>query len=323
MPARGSTLSRSYETKGDMSARKLGGGRVLGSGRSLSPVYPARKSSLLSPTASSVSVSSSSQPSTDAQDLSSRISLDQSDGDSAAAAALAASTRLACPICNEEMVRFAPSISNSTHWRSIRLRYCNWTDILMTRTRTSRRSDKMKPKIGLRLKWSRRSDSSHWLCWTRSSKGWMSWTRMTDHNHPSYRQALGLRNPRNLILKKSSLERTGRGMDRMMLARSRRVARDSHRPMARWTAENVASFSVTSILCIRWSSRDQRNTSRWEVFGARFVRHATSQGKATMTAMATNETTLQILSDFGGRRLIRLCWKFLGWRNVSQNLHSS
>lgn len=87
-----------------MSARKLGGGRVLGSGRSLSPAYPPRNSSLLSPTASSVSVSSSSQPSTDAQDLSSRISLDQSDGDSAAAAALAASTRLACPICNEEMV---------------------------------------------------------------------------------------------------------------------------------------------------------------------------------------------------------------------------
>ena len=90
-----------------MSARKLGGGRVLGSGRSLSPAYPPRNSSLLSPTASSVSVSSSSQPSTDAQDLSSRISLDQSDGDSAAAAALAASTRLACPICNEEMVMSA------------------------------------------------------------------------------------------------------------------------------------------------------------------------------------------------------------------------
>lgn len=81
---------------------------MLGSGRPLSPAYPPRYSSLLSPTASSVSVSSSSQPSTDAQDLSSRISLDQSDGESSAAAALAASTRLACPICNEEMVGFAP-----------------------------------------------------------------------------------------------------------------------------------------------------------------------------------------------------------------------
>lgn len=87
-----------------MSARKIGGGRVLGSGRSLSPAYPPRNSSLLSPSASTVSVSSSSStpPSTDAQDISSRISLDQSDGGNVAAAA--ANSRLACPICNEEMV---------------------------------------------------------------------------------------------------------------------------------------------------------------------------------------------------------------------------
>jgi len=89
-----------------MSARKLGGGRVLGSGRSLSPAYPPRNSSLLSPSASTVSVSSSSstQPSTDPQDISSRISLDHSDGGSAATAATAANPRLVCPICNEEMV---------------------------------------------------------------------------------------------------------------------------------------------------------------------------------------------------------------------------
>ena len=92
-----------------MSTRKLGGGRVLGSGRNLAsaPAYPARNSSLLSPSASTLSVSSSastSQPSTDAQDISSRISLDQSENENAAAAAAAASTRLACPICNEEMV---------------------------------------------------------------------------------------------------------------------------------------------------------------------------------------------------------------------------
>ena len=88
---------------------------MLGSGRSLSPAYPPRNSSLLSPTASSVSVNSSSQPSTDAQDLSSRISLDQTDGDNGTAAALAASTRLACPICNEEMVAFVPSIGKAEH----------------------------------------------------------------------------------------------------------------------------------------------------------------------------------------------------------------
>lgn len=89
---------------GTMSGRKLGGGRVLGSGRSVSPVYPLRNSSLLSPSASTVSVSSSAstQPSTDPQDISSRISLDQSDGGNPAAAA--ANSRLACPICSEEMV---------------------------------------------------------------------------------------------------------------------------------------------------------------------------------------------------------------------------
>ena len=87
-----------------MSARKLGGGRILGSGRSLSPAHPPRNSSLLSPSASTVSVSSSSstQPSTDIQDISSRVSLDHNDGANAAAAA--AASRLACPICNEEMV---------------------------------------------------------------------------------------------------------------------------------------------------------------------------------------------------------------------------
>ena len=88
-----------------MSARKIGGGRILGSGNSLAPAHPPRNSSLLSPSASTVSVSSSSstQPWTDVQDISSRISLDQSDGSSAATAA-SASSRLACPICNEEMV---------------------------------------------------------------------------------------------------------------------------------------------------------------------------------------------------------------------------
>ena len=87
-----------------MSARKIGGGRILGSGRSLSPAYPPRNSSLLSPSASTVSVSSSSstQPSTDVQDISSRVSLDHNDGSNAAT--VVAASRLVCPICNEEMV---------------------------------------------------------------------------------------------------------------------------------------------------------------------------------------------------------------------------
>lgn len=86
---------------------------MLGSGRSLSPnvvAFPPRNSSLLSPSASLVSVNSStstSQQSTDAQDISSRISLEQNDENNAAVAA--ASTRLVCPICNDEMVR--PSLN--------------------------------------------------------------------------------------------------------------------------------------------------------------------------------------------------------------------
>ena len=82
---------------------------MLGSGRSLSPAvatYTQRTSSLLSPTPSTISVSSSvstSQLSSDAQDLSSRVSLDHNDEKNAVDAA--AGSRLVCPICNEEMVR--------------------------------------------------------------------------------------------------------------------------------------------------------------------------------------------------------------------------
>ena len=88
------------------SARKLGGGRVLGNGRSLSPAVALqpRSSSLTSASVSSVSVNSqvSTQPSTEAQDLSSRVSLDHADA--VVAAATAASSRLVCPICAEDMV---------------------------------------------------------------------------------------------------------------------------------------------------------------------------------------------------------------------------
>ncbi|MCJ1478101.1 carboxypeptidase Y-deficient [Lambiella insularis] len=94
-----------------MSGRKIGGGRVLGSGRSLSPataLQPKRNASLLSPSASSVSLNSStstSHTSTEPQDLSSRVSLDQSDGAGARGVLGAlSSSRLVCPICNEEML---------------------------------------------------------------------------------------------------------------------------------------------------------------------------------------------------------------------------
>ena len=111
-----------------MSARKLGGGRILGSGRSLSPAYPPRNSSLLSPSTSSVSVNSSStsQPSTDAQDLSSRVSLDQGDEFNAPATAVA-SSRLMCPICNEDM-------ASATHcWKAITLIYVQVTLLQLNR----------------------------------------------------------------------------------------------------------------------------------------------------------------------------------------------
>jgi len=86
---------------------------VLGSGKGLVPTaaaYPQRSSSLLSPSASTISVSSTastSQPSSDAQEFSSRVSLDQSDANSAAVAG--GGPRLSCPICNEEMVRTSES----------------------------------------------------------------------------------------------------------------------------------------------------------------------------------------------------------------------
>ncbi|KAI9783497.1 MAG: carboxypeptidase Y-deficient [Candelina submexicana] len=91
-----------------MAARKLGGGRVLGSGRSLSPAVPLqlqKHPGLPSPSPSSLSVSSQasrSQLTVEDEDLGSRVSLDN--GESAAAGVAAASSKLVCPICNEGMV---------------------------------------------------------------------------------------------------------------------------------------------------------------------------------------------------------------------------
>ena len=116
--------SRSVGCGATMSGRKLGGGRILGSGRSLSPAHPPRNSSLLSPSASTLSVNSStSQPSTEPQDLGSRVSLDHSD-DSTTAAAAAASSRLVCPICNEEMVGSILWMGVSCLWNPRSL-YCS------------------------------------------------------------------------------------------------------------------------------------------------------------------------------------------------------
>ncbi|KAI4198461.1 MAG: hypothetical protein LQ350_005256 [Teloschistes chrysophthalmus] len=88
-----------------MSARKLGGGRILGSGKNLSPAsaaLPPRTTSLQSPSASSISVDSVST-SIDPQDINSRISFDQTD-DSNGTSATSAASVLFCPICSEEMV---------------------------------------------------------------------------------------------------------------------------------------------------------------------------------------------------------------------------
>jgi rabenosyn-5 len=104
-----------------MSGRKLGGGRVLGSGKGLAPPTPPahqRTSSLVSPAESLVSGDSrdstvsplATSPLPEAsQDLSSVVSL-QNGGPSAVATA---STKLLCPICNEEMVGLTMHCFNS------------------------------------------------------------------------------------------------------------------------------------------------------------------------------------------------------------------
>lgn len=105
-----------------MAARKLGGGRILGSGKSLAPPNTSshtRSSSLLSIGESVASVDSTvstplgTSPLKDSgNDLGSRVSLDsRNDGN----AANTGSTKLVCPICNEEMVRFqAPGSRHAT-----------------------------------------------------------------------------------------------------------------------------------------------------------------------------------------------------------------
>jgi rabenosyn-5 len=85
------------------SRRTLGGGRVLGSGRSLSPAVMPPRPHQLTPSESSLSLASSSHTSTtETDDIASRVALDASNGPVGPASA--ASSRLVCPICNDDMV---------------------------------------------------------------------------------------------------------------------------------------------------------------------------------------------------------------------------
>ncbi|KAL3453273.1 FYVE zinc finger-domain-containing protein [Aspergillus insuetus] len=93
-----------------MSRRTLGGGRVLGSANTRNPSATLSSSQpkpkILSPSASTLSLSSqasASQFSSETQDLTSRISLDNGSA-SVPAAPAAAGAQLSCPICSEEMV---------------------------------------------------------------------------------------------------------------------------------------------------------------------------------------------------------------------------
>ncbi|KAG4025429.1 hypothetical protein MFRU_058g00140 [Monilinia fructicola] len=94
-----------------MSSRKLGGGRILGSGKSLAPPTPQahqRDSSFITTSESTLSLGSSHSTSpittstlpNDSQDLSSRVSLENGRSTSVNAA----SSKLLCPICSEEMM---------------------------------------------------------------------------------------------------------------------------------------------------------------------------------------------------------------------------
>ncbi|KAJ5347348.1 uncharacterized protein N7506_000601 [Penicillium brevicompactum] len=89
-----------------MSRRTLGGGRVLGNPSALAAAPSPQPKRVLSPAASSVSINSqtsASQISSETQDLTSRISLENG-GTSISAAPAAPGAQLSCPICSEEMM---------------------------------------------------------------------------------------------------------------------------------------------------------------------------------------------------------------------------
>lgn len=99
----------------NMSGRKLGGGRILGSGKGLAPRTPPgssaqRATSPSAPSDSTLSLNSSSAASgpDPMQDLASNISL-------GGPSKVASSTELVCPICEEEMVRTSPALGCCTY----------------------------------------------------------------------------------------------------------------------------------------------------------------------------------------------------------------
>ncbi|KAI1912073.1 carboxypeptidase Y-deficient [Ophidiomyces ophidiicola] len=90
-----------------MTNKPIAGGRVFGSARLIPAVPSVDPKKAHSPSASSISLNSqasASQVSSDTHDLISRISLDNAESSISKTAATSSSNRLACPICNEEMV---------------------------------------------------------------------------------------------------------------------------------------------------------------------------------------------------------------------------
>lgn len=144
-------------------SRRLGGGRILGSGKSLGPTPPARSSSPFAPSESTVSVASSSisPPASGSladlsQDIGSSISVGaQPKGSSADPSSLL------CPICSEEMVRSRESRAVAYSY----LPYCsslcsNSTAISMTPTKSSLPKNRTKSRHGSTNRSSKRSASS-------------------------------------------------------------------------------------------------------------------------------------------------------------------
>lgn len=140
-----------------MSRRTLGGGRVLGSAKSLPPA-PSPHSNVLSPSTSSLSLSSqasASQFSSETHDFTSRISLENGDT-SISAAPAATGAQLSCPICNEEMVCMIPvapsmltglddiTATKQVLWPLSFRRCINNADTSMTYIRTWRTIDRTK-----------------------------------------------------------------------------------------------------------------------------------------------------------------------------------
>ena len=135
---------------------------------------------------------------------------------------------------------------------------------------------------------------------------------------------------------------TGKGMDPTIPALTQHVEEDLVQPMARLIAESAAGFSVTSIPCTKWSSRDQRSMNQYVAFGVGCAKHVISQEMATMTGMVSSivpvaaakfreytkkrkvssKISPRTLKLSAVRPLIKLSWKCLDLKNVSRSSHS-